>query len=203
MIIGGTENWPGQATDPAFALPPSRDFDGGLLRRWSYQLTAADALALLRLPQPLPRWQRLAFTASFLAWGAAVALMPQAMVGPWGSTRFVTILAGGAVLAALCLLALRGFERRRRATLMVPTPRPAVFEEWIDCVAATEIDGPDEAYLSPELIGEVALTRSYIFVRSHSTTLVIPNRAFASPAEAAEMAAHLRELAKGPYYFDP
>ena len=53
MIIGETTDWPGQETDPAFALPPSRDFDGGLFRRWSYLLTPADALVWLRLTNPM------------------------------------------------------------------------------------------------------------------------------------------------------
>ncbi len=85
---------------------------------------------------------------------------------------------------------------------MVPTPRFAVFEEWIDCVAATEIDSTDEAYLSPELIGEVVQTRSHIFIRSHSATLVIPARAFADAVEVTAVVRHLRELGRGPYYFD-
>jgi len=203
VIIGETTDWPGRETDPAFALPPSRDFDGGLRRRWSYELTAKDALAYLRLRRPLPGWQKRVFGAVFLGWGAAVALLPQAVAGPWGSPRFVLILAGGATLGAVVVLALRGALRRRKAAQMVPVPRPAVFEEWVDCVAATEIGGTDEDYLSPELIGEVVQTATHIFVRSHGTTLVVPTRAFANAAEAAEIVAHLRALAKGPYYFDP
>ena len=194
MIIGKTTNWPGRETDPAFALPPSRDFDGGLLRRWSYQMTRSDALAYLRLSGP-SRWQRLAFGAAFFAWGAGVALF----TGDWGSAKFVTVLAGGAVVAALSLLASRRLWRRRMAAKLVPIPSPAEFEEWIDCIAATEIDGTDKAFLSPELIGEVIQTRTHIFVRSHSTTLVIPTRALDDPAA---LVAYLRELGRGPYYFD-
>ena len=84
-----------------------------------------------------------------------------------------------------------------------PRSAAASFEEWIDCIAVTEIDSEDDAYLSPELIGEVAMTRDHILVKSHSQTLLIPTRAFASPAEAAQIVAHLRDLATGPYYFDP
>jgi hypothetical protein len=194
VIIGKTTNWPGRETDSAFALPPSRDFDGGLVQRWSYQLTRADALAYLRLSQPT-KWQKRAFGAAFFGWGAGVALL----VDGWGSAKFVAILAGGAVVAALSLLAFRGLWRRHKAAKLVPTPRPAVFEEWIDCIAATEIDSTDEAYLSPELIGEVIQTRSHIFICSHSTTLVIPSRALDDPGA---MVVYLRELARGPYYFD-
>jgi hypothetical protein len=194
-----SNNGPDRETDPAFVVPPSRDFDGGLLQQWSYTLTQADALALLRLRRVWPRWQRWGFSALFLTWGAMVALAPPAMFGPWGSPPFVVILAGGAVLGAVVLLALRGLWRRREAARMVPHPRPAVFEEWIDCIAATRIDGTDEDYLSPELIGEVILTRSHIFVTSHSTTLVVPTRALPDPVA---IATHLRDLARGPYYFD-
>jgi hypothetical protein len=194
VTLGSPTNWPGRETDPAFALQPSRDFDGGLVQRWSYQLTHADALAYLRLAQP-SKWQKLAFGAAFFSWGAGVVLY----MGDWGSANFVTVLAGGAVVAALAVLAVRGLRRRHKAAKLVPIPRPAVFEEWIDCIAATEIDSTDEAYLSPELIGEVIQTRTHIFVRSHSTTLVIPTRALDDPAA---LAAYLRELARGPYYFD-
>jgi len=199
VIIGKTTNWPGRETDPAFALPPSRDFDGGLIRRWSSTLTRADALALMRLRRPLAQWQRWAFGALFLGWGALVALLPETVVGQWGSLRFVMVLAGGAVTGALALLVLRGLWRRWRAGKMVPQPRAAQFEEWINCIAATRIDGTDEEYLSPELIGEVLLTRPHIFVRIHGTTLVIPTRALPDPAA---IAAQLRDLASGPYYFD-
>ena len=194
MTPGCPTNWPGRETDPAFALPPSRDFDGGLVQRWSYQLTRVDALAYLRLAQP-SKFQKLAFGAAFFSWGAGVALY----MGDWGSANFVTVLAGGAVVAALAVLAVRGLRRRHKAAKLVPISRPAVFEEWIDCIAATEIDSTDEATLSPELIGEVIQTRTHIFVRSHSTTLVIPTRALDDPAA---LAAYLRELARDPYYFD-
>ena len=123
MTSGEPENWPGQATDPALSLPPSGDFDDGLLRRWSY-------------------------------------------------------------------------------ALLVPAPRPAVFEEWTACIAVTEIDSQDVAYLSPELIGEVFLTRTHVVVKSHTATLLIPTRTFATPTEAVAVAHHIADLSKGPYYFD-
>jgi hypothetical protein len=194
--IGETTDWPGRETDPAFALPPSRDFDGGLLRRWSYHLTAADALALLRLRKPWSNLHKVGFGLASVTGGALSTLYPTVFLGLGPFLMIETLLITG-------FFAGRGLLRRRAARAMVPTPRTAVFEEWIDCIAATSIDGTDEDYLSPELIGEVLQTRSHIFVRSHSTTLVIPTRAFATASEAAELAVHLRNLAKGPYYFDP
>ena len=40
---------PGRKTTPAFSCAVTRDFDGGLLRRWTFDLTHRDALAVLRL----------------------------------------------------------------------------------------------------------------------------------------------------------
>jgi hypothetical protein len=173
-------------------LLPSRDFDGGLLQRWSYTLTQADALALLRLRRPWPRWQKVSFGLATFTGGALSALYPQVFVG------FGSYVIGEVLIIAGLFLG-RDLLRKGAARSMVPQPRPAVFEEWIDCIAATRIDGTDEEYLSPELIGEVVQTRTHIFVRSHSTTLVIPTRALDDPAA---LVAYLRQLARGPYYFD-
>ncbi len=194
---------PGQVTDPAFALPPSRDFDGGLLRRWSYSLTSADALAFLRLPRPQPRWQRLTLGAFALAWGATVGLLPTVLVGPWGSTRFVVLLLVGPVGAVFALVAGRAIWRRSQSRRMIPSPRPGQMEEWIDCIAVTRIDANEEDYLSPELIAGVQLTRRHLIVHGPNDPQLVPLSAFANQAEAVEVADHFRELAKGPYYFDP
>ena len=79
-----------------------------------------------------------------------------------------------------------------------------MFEEWIDCVAGTALDdiGEDtgENYISPELIGEVIETPTHIFIKSGSTSIFLPKRALEDPTE---MVTYLRQLAKGPYYFDP
>jgi hypothetical protein len=195
---------PGQETASAFALPPpSRDFDGGLLRRWSYDLTAEDALALLRRPAPLPRWQRTGFGGASLCWGALIALSPPGLVGVWGSARFVVVLAVVPAVAAILFFVLRDIARRRQAQRWIPQPRQATLEEWIDCIAITRIDGTDEDYLSPELIAGVALTRHHLWVHGPNGPLIVPVRAFASPAEASEVAGHILKLSKGPYYFDP
>ena len=203
MTSGKPENWPDRATDPAFSIAPSRDFDGGLLRRWSYTLTAADALAVLRLPKPWPRWQKLGLGALATGWGMLIAVLPPELVGPWGSSRFIGVLVTGAMLGALAALALRGLLRRRLARKWMPVPRQGTFEEWIDCIAITQTDGPDEDYLSPELIAAVGLTRRHLFVFGPGAPLVVPLTAFADRAEAVEVANHLTALAKGPYYFDP
>lgn len=193
MTSGTPTNWPDRTTDPALSFPPRRNFDGGLLQRFPYTLTQADALALLRLRRPWSRRARVGFGLACVTGGMLVALLPTRLVRP------EAVLLVGAVLIAGAFAA-RGLWRRRQAAHLVPIPRPAVFEEWIDCIAATQIDGTDEDYLSPELIGAVLLTPTHVFVHSHSTTLVIPTRAL---PDAPAMAAHLRELARGPYYFEP
>jgi len=63
------------------------------------------------------------------------------------------------------------------------------------------MDGGEDAYFSPELIGDVTLTETHLFVRNFETTLVIPRHALGDDAE--EVAAHISALARGPYYFDP
>ena len=122
------------------------------------------------------------------------------MTGPTNSLRFIAVLL--AVLAAqfVGLLIARALWRLGQARKLVPHPRPAVFEEWVDCVAGTAIDDCDEIYLSPELIGEVVETTTHIFILSGQTAIILPKRAIEDPAA---MVAHLRQLAKGPYYFDP
>lgn len=203
MNPDGTQDGPGQATDPAFALPPSRDFDGGLLRRWSYMLTSADALAVLRLAKPWPRWQSWGLGGLALAWGALVAVLPPDLVGAWGSTRFVITLTSAPVLCALGFLVGRDLWRCRQARRWLPQARPGVLEEWTDCIAVTRLDAVEEDYLSPELIGAVGLTRRHLLVFGPGAPLVVPLTAFANRAEAVEIASHLTALAKGPYYFDP
>ena len=193
---------PKRDTALAFASTPSRDFDGGLLERYTYTLTRADALAYLRLKRSWPGWAKLLFALWFMLGGAVSGLLPDWLTGP--ATSLQSLLAFLAVVAVqLILFALaRALWRRWRAARMVPVPRPAEFEIWIDCVAGTEIDGADCAYLSPELIGQVLDTPTHLFILNTNTRIVVPLRAFGSAAEVAQMAVRLRDLAAGPYYFD-
>jgi hypothetical protein len=194
---------PGQETASAFASKPSRDFDGGLLDRWVFTLTKADALAYLRLQREPPGWAKWLVGAWFMAGGAVYGLLPDRIVGAEGSWQaFGTFLLVMVVQLANLLMA-RGIWRRLRARKMLPKPVQAEFEEWIDCVAGTDILSLECEYLSPELIGQIVDTKTHIFILNHNTRIVVPKRAFATAIEADEMAQHLRELAAGPYYFDP
>lgn len=100
------------------------------------------------------------------------------------------------------LLAGRALWRRWIARRMVPRPVQAEFEEWVDCVAGTDIKTLDCTYLSPELIGQVLDTPTHLFVLSHDAAIVVPVHAFESLQAAREMADYLRTLAADPYYFD-
>jgi hypothetical protein len=186
----------------AVFVPQARDFDGGLLERRTYLLNRADALALLQLRREWPGRAKVALGLWFMAGGVVFGLLPDSLTGEVDSWR--SIVAFGAVLAAQFGLVMLGMTiwQHLRARQLVPQPRPAVFEEWIDCIAATEIGSTEEAYLSPELIGQVIDTPEHIFVSSHPDTLVIPTRAFDSPEAARAMADHIRKLAEGPYYFE-
>ncbi len=183
---------PGRETASALSYPVTRDFDGGLLRRWDFVLTAKDAVAVLRLRRGLSRRAKIGLGLACLASGLFAEL------DRWGG---LTLLATD-LLAFAMLYAGRDVWRRFKASRLVPIPRPGVLEEWIDCIAGTEIDSRDEAYLSPELIGEVILTRTHLFIRSHTTTIVVPRHAFADADEAEEIAAYITQLSRGPYYFD-
>lgn len=203
MTAIGASAQPGRDSASAFASVPSRDFDGGLLERYTFTLTHADALAYLRLKRDWPDWAKWAFGLWFLSGGAVWGLLPENVTGPdlsWQSlATFMAVIALQLVLLWLG----RSLWRRWRARQMVPVPRRAEFEEWIDCIAGSEIDSEDCAYLSPELIGQVLETPTHIFVLNTNTRIVVPKRAFESPQKAAAMADHIRELAAGPYYFDP
>ena len=181
---------------------PSRDFDGGLLERHVFTLTQADALAYLRLKREWPGWAKWSAGLWFIAGGGAWGLLPETWQGPDGSWQ--AVVSFGAVIAVQfsVLLASRGAWRRLRARQMVPVPRQGEYEEWVDCIAGSEIDGPDCAYLSPELIGQIIDAPDHIFVLNHATRIVIPKRAFESADKAQEIVTHLRELAAGPYYFE-
>ena len=181
----------------------SRDFDGGLLERWVYTLAAADALAYLRLRREWSGRAKWALGAWFIAGGAGFGLLPDTVKGVEGSWRSVAVfLAVMALQWALVLLGINLWQHWR-AQRMLPKPVQAEFEEWIDCVAGTDLFTLDCAYLSPELIGQVVETPTHLFVLNFHTALVVPVRAFADAAEAARMAQHLRDLAAGPYYFQP
>ena len=194
--------WPGRETAPAFASVPSRNFDGGLLERHSFTLTRADALAYLRLRREWSGWAKWALGLWFMAGGMVFGVLPDGIAGPQGSWQnwgvFLSVLA---VQYLLLLIAMQIWQHWRAAR-MVPVPRSAEYEEWVDCVAGSEIDSRDTAYLSPELIGQVLDTANHIFILNANTRIVIPKRAFASAAEAQAVVARLHELAAGPFYFE-
>jgi hypothetical protein len=194
---------PKRDTASAFACQPSRDFDGGLLERHTFTLIRADALAYLRLKRGLPGWARWALGAWFVLGGMVWGLLPDWIIGAEGSWQGLGSFLAIIGLQFGALLLGREVWRHWRARQMVPTPRLGEYEEWIDCVAGSEIGSEDCAYLSPELIGEIVDGPNHIFVLNHNTRIVIPKRAFESPAMAQATVDHLRELAAGPYYFDP
>ena len=212
QTTGGFDEKPGRATASAFALDsvlgtsdrgPSRDFDGGLLQRWTYTLTAADALAYLRLKRAWSGRAKWALGAWFIAGGAVFGLMPDWMAGTQGAWQnWAVFLCVMAVQWALVLLGITLWQHWR-ARRMLPAPVQSEFEEWIDCVAGTDLFTLDCVYLSPELIGQVLETPTHLFVLNFDTAIVVPVRAFSDGAEASRMAQHLRDLAAGPYYFQP
>ena len=193
---------PRRETASAFASVPSRDFDGGLLERYTFTLTRADALAFLRLKREVPGRTKWALGAWFLAGGVVWGLLPERWHGADGSWQAVGSFGAVIALQFGLLLAGRAVWRQVRARQWVPVPRMGEYEEWIDCIAGSEIDGPDCAYLSPELIGEIIDAPDHIFVLSHAVRIVIPKRAFGSADKAQEIVTHLRELAVGLYYFE-
>lgn len=203
MTSAETAQKPGQETAPAFVCAPSRDFDGGLLERHVFTLTRADALAYLRLRREWSGRAKWALGVWFIAGGAVFGLLPDPVAGPQGSWQnwavFLVVLA---VQFALLLIAMQIWQHWRAAR-MVPVPRPGEYEEWIDCIAGSEIDSEETAYLSPELIGQVLDSPTHIFVLSHNSPIVIPKRAFASPDAAQRVVERLHELAAGPFYFEP
>jgi hypothetical protein len=184
---------PGRATSPAFSYPVKRDFDGGLLQRWTYVLTRRDALAYLRLRREWPAHLKVAFGVLCLAGGAIWGLSPWADAGPLGLIATESVLILAAFLG-------RDLWRRVQAARLVPRPVPGVLEEWVDCIAGTELGTNEEAYLSPELIGEVLLTRTHLFIRNYTTTIVVPRTALGDEAQA--VADYISQLSRGPYYFD-
>ena len=203
MTASNGTGMPGRDSASAFAFAPSRDFDGGLLQRYTFTLTHADALAFLRLQREWPDRAKWALGLWFLFGGVVWGLQPERLTGPEQSWRSLAIFLTVIALQFALLWLGRGLWRQWRARQMVPAPRQAEFEEWIDCVAGSEIDSEDCAYLSPELIGQVLETPTHIFVLNTNTRIVVPKRAFGTADQAAKITAHLRELAAGPYYFDP
>ena len=184
---------PGQATAPAF---PIRDFDGGLVDRLTYELTPADAHASLRATDQMARRTKIIAGVVFLASGALVELAwPKGFAGQSESVILLAVVAVELALAGLG----RWIWWRYRARRLIPRPRSYVFEEWIDCIAGTLIEDCEDIYLSHELIGPIAQSRDHIFVFSGSQAIVIPTRALDDPTAFTD---HLRDLAKGPYYFD-
>lgn len=203
MTASHGSDMPGRDSASAFASVPSRDFDGGLLERYTFTLTHADALAYLRLKREWPGWAKWALGLWFLFGGAVWGLLPDRVTGPEQSWQSLATFLAVIALQFVLLWLGRGLWRQWRARQMVPAPRPAEFEEWIDCIAGSEIDSEDCAYLSPELIGQVLETPTHLFVLNHNTRIVVPKHAFGTAQKAAAMATHIRELAAGPYYFDP
>ncbi len=203
MTSAETAQKPGLETAPAFAFAPARDFDGGLLERHEFTLTRADALAYLRLRRKWSGRAQWALGGWFVAGGAVFGLLPDGVGGTQGSWQnWGVFLAVLAVQFALLLIAIQ-IWRQWRAARMVPVPRLAAYEEWIDCIAGSEIDSEETAYLSPELVGQVLDTPTHIFVLSHNAPIVIPKRAFASKDKAQRVVERLHELAAGPFYFEP
>lgn len=200
-FVGSDQNLePGQETAPAFSA--SRDFDGGLVSRWQFTLTHEDALAYLRLKRELPGWAKWALGAWFIAGGAVFGLLPESVTGLEDSWRYFAVFCTVIALQFAIVLTARAVWWKIKARRMVREPLRGEFEEWIDCIAGTDILSQDCAYLSPELIGQVVDTAAHIFVLNSNTAIVVRKSAFASRTEADEMAAHIRKLAAGPYYFE-
>jgi hypothetical protein len=167
-----------------------------------YVLTAVDALAYLKLKREPTGRVKVAMALWFLAGGAASGLVPDRLMGAEGSRQAVATFLGVMALQFGLLLAARALWRRWTAWRMVPHPVQAEFEEWVDCVAGTDIKTLDCSYLSPELIGQVLDTPTHLFVLNYATAIVVPVHAFESPHKLKAMADYLRKLAAGPYYFD-
>ncbi len=179
MISGESKHWPGRATDPAFSLS-GKPYDGGLLRRWRFTLTRADALAWLRLTHPFPRR---ATGLACLVIGAAVALLPPGLTGPWGSPRFLAFLLAPVLALLLATWAWREWRLASLSRAVLPVPRPGLFEDWGDSLALTPVDDTEETFLALDRITGLAMTRRHLVILSALGPHLVPLSAFA-PGEA-------------------
>ncbi len=191
MSLEATDTGPGQETAPAFAFP-SLDFDGGLINRWQFTQSPADALAWLRLKSEWSGRARITFVVASLGVGAVAASQTIGFL-PFGVVE--------AIVIAATFLA-RDLRHRYHARLLVPASHGAVLEEWADSIAGTELGTTEDVYLSHELIGRILLTKTHLVIESHATTIVVPRTAFADAIEAEAIAAHFTQLSRGPYYFE-
>lgn len=202
MSLGEGNSGPGQGSAPAFFLP-SRDFPGGLLVRYQFVLTQVDADACLRFRfrREHPVWHAILLVSVGIGLFALTLMVFDRSFYRLPQHAAVWVLVAFAQYIPLRIFTF--FRLRRQVRRLLPQPRHAMFEEWTDCVAGNGIDDGQNIYLSPELIGEIVETRFHIFILSGGTTIILPRRVFTDNGEAGAMVAHLRQLAKGPYYFDP
>jgi len=170
--------------------------------RITFTLTRAEAMAVLRLRRNWSGRAKLAMGLWFISGGALFGLLPSRLTGEPDSLWFIAVFLGILAGQFALLVAAMTVWQHRRAARLVPHPRPAEFEEWIDCIAGTEIGSTDCVYLSPELIGQVVETPTHLIILGVTGTIVVPVHAFASAADAQATAAALRDLTRRPWPFD-
>ena len=193
---------PGRETASAFDID-REDVDGGLLERYRYSLTRADALAFLQLKREWRGWAKWALGAWFIAGGAVSGITLDILQIPDGTAASWAVFLGIAAVQMLLVMLAINLRAHWQAARLVPKPIAALFEIRGDCIVGTDLASKENAYLSHELIGQVLDTPTHLFILNFATVIVVPRPVFGDAAEAAAIANHLRKLAEGPYYFDP
>lgn len=142
---------------------------------YRYRLTTVDALAFERLPGEWTGWQKAAFVLQLAAIGAAAGFFEESLGSWWWAAVCGLLLAW--VLVGLVIW---NWRLRRRAKARAAREGQTEVEEWGDRLTIRSQAG--ETHLAYETIGKVIAGEGHVFVLYRGGQLIVPLRAFESPA---------------------
>lgn len=162
-------------------------------RTYAYDLTSADALAWRRLRNDWSAGE-LAFGFVLIALiGAALAFLPEPLVGSPYGPRFIAVLAVAFAFGYGLFRLVIDLNDRRLARRDIPLARQVILEDWVDHLDERWEGGRRSVAL--EMMGPVLETPDHVFVQGPSAVIIMPAAAFGSPAEKKAFAANLEEMA--------
>ncbi len=145
--------------------------------RYEFTLTRVDALAWLSLKREVIGWRKWAYIMWFASAGIALSLLPEAWVGAQGDQKHWIAFALTFAVQFVLLMGFLAVKRHWEADRLLPTSRPAWFQDRGDHLSGTAPDG-STLNLPPEMIGQIVETPKHLFFSTRGSVLILPASVF-------------------------